>query len=168
MYKRPMLPHDYTAPLRCQGDGFHLRMLSVQDVVKDYAAVLDSEARLVGFMDPAATWPRGLTIEENLIDLGWHQREFTLGHSFAYTVMTADESRCLGCCYIYPSERRDYDAVAFYWARAAGFDDTLGKTFRAFLRASWPFRAVAFPGRDIAWGDWNDRSATSDTSASRL
>ena len=48
-------------------------------------------------MEPGDTWPDGLTLEVNLIDLAWHQREFTIGHSFAYTVMNDDESRCLGC-----------------------------------------------------------------------
>ena len=117
-----------------------------------------SEARLVGFMEPAGDWPRRLTIDENLIDLGWHQREFTLRHSFAYTVMNDDESRCLGCCYIYPSNRPEFDAMAFYWAREAefrtGFDDRLGELFRGFIAVEWPFKTVAFPGRDIAWSDW--------------
>ena len=27
-------------------------------------------------MEPDGNWPRGLTLEEDLIDLGWHQREF--------------------------------------------------------------------------------------------
>ena len=56
-------------------------------------------------MEPGGTWPDGLTLVVNLIDLAWHQREFTIGYSFAYTVMNDDESRCLGCGYINPPER---------------------------------------------------------------
>lgn len=156
MYSRPLCP-GFRAPERYDGDGFHLRMLTVADVVKDFVAVMESEQRLVGFMNPHKTWPRGLTIEENLIDLGWHQREFTIGHSFAYTVMNDDESRCLGCCYLYPSERSDWDAKAFYWARESeyrdGFDAVLGQAFRALV-AQFPLKKVAFPGRDIAWAEW--------------
>jgi hypothetical protein len=158
MYARPLVPEGFHVPPRLDGDGFHLRMLSVHDVVKDYAAVMESEARLIRFMNPHGTWPRDLTIEENLIDLGWHQREFTLRHSFAYTVMNDDESRCLGCCYIYPSDRPGYDAMAYYWAREAeyrdGFDTVLGEAFRRFLGKDWPFQRVAFPGRDIPWQEW--------------
>ena len=158
MYKRPLVPDDFVVPQRLDGVGFHLRMLSVHDVIKDYAAVMESGDRLFRFMDPHEDWPRGLTVDENLIDLGWHQREFTLRHSFAYTVMNDDESRCLGCCYIYPSDRPGYDAMAFYWARESeyreGFDEPLGRAFREFLATRWPFGKVAFPGRDIPWSGW--------------
>lgn len=154
MYKRPLVPEGFTVPDRLDGAGFHLRMLSVHDTVKDFSAVVESEARLIGLMEPASTWPRGLTIEDNLIDLAWHHREFTIGHSFAYTVMNDDESRCLGCCYINPSDRADYDAVVFYWARDVVFEAELGGAFRKFINSSWPFKRVAYPGRDIPWSRW--------------
>lgn len=66
---------------------------------------------------PASGWPVGLTLEQNLIDLGWHQKEFQTRRSFAYTVVSLDESMVLGCVYLNPSSKRDYDAVAFLWAR---------------------------------------------------
>ena len=153
MYHRRMVPDSFSPPERAQFSGFHLRMLTVHDVARDFAAVMEAGSRLFGVLEAASRWPEGLTIEENLIDLAWHQREFTIGHSFAYTVMSDAGSRCLGCCYINPSDRAEYDAVALYWAREAGFDPALGAAFRAFV-AGWPFRAVGFPGRDVAWADW--------------
>ena len=93
MYHRPLIPDGFTPPARHQCAGFHLRMLSIHDVVKDFDAVISARDRLKGLMQPGGTWPDGLTLEENLIDLAWHQREFTIGHSFAYTVMNDDESR---------------------------------------------------------------------------
>ena len=158
MYDRRLVPKDFQVPARLEGPGFHLRILSVHDVVKDFAAVVESEGRLVGSMGDGSDWPRGLTIEENLIDLAWHHRVFTIGHSFAYTVMNDDESRCLGCCYINPGDKAEYDAAAFYWVRERefklGFDAILGAAFRGFLAAQWPFKTVAYPGRDIAWSNW--------------
>ena len=158
MYKRPLLPAGFTAPARLDGEGFHLRQLRASDVVKDFAAVMESEKRLVGFMDPKDAWPSGLTIEENLVDCGWHEREFTLGHSFAFTVMNDAEDRVLGCCYIYPSDRADHDVMVFYWVREAEYhadlDAKLGDALRAWIGKSWPFRRVAYPGRDIAWSQW--------------
>jgi hypothetical protein len=153
MYSRPLVPIDFIVPERINGDGFHLRMLTVHDVIKDFAAVMDCADWLPGFMEPGSAWPRGLTIEENLIDLGWHQREFTQRHSFAYTVMNEDESRCLGCCYLYPGDRPGFDAMAFYWAREKAMDEALGAVFRASL-GRWPFKRIAFPGRDTSWQDW--------------
>ena len=74
--------------------------------------------------------------------------------------MNDDESRCLGCCYINPSDSVRYDVDAFYWVREQefhqGFDAVLGAAFRAFLNEQWPFEKIAFPGRDIAWADWSN------------
>ena len=150
MYKRRMIPDDFTPPARHQGDGFHLRMLTIHDVVKDFDAVMAAGDRLKGAMEPGGTWPDGLTLEENMIDLAWHQREFTIGHSFAYTVMNADESRCLGCGYINPPDWPGFDAMAFYWARDPALDATLGRAFRALV-ARFPLQRVAYPGRDQPW-----------------
>jgi hypothetical protein len=158
MYSRPIVPKDFVVPQRLEGEGFHLRMLTIDDLIKDFDAVIASRATLPEIMAPNDRWPEGLTLAENLIDLGWHQREFTLRHSFAYTVMTPDESQCLGCCYLDPSDRQGYDVMASYWARgnrpSEGLDAKLGQTFRDGLRRDWPFRRVAFPGRDIPWDEW--------------
>ena len=157
-YWRRLVPDDFEVPHRLDADGFHLRMLTVNDLVKDYDAVMSSKAQLKGSMNPDGTWPEGLTIEDDLVDLGWHQREFRLGRSFAYTVMSPDESVCLGCCYIYPSDKSGFDAKAFWWVRSSaladGLDGRLEAAFRAWLRDCWPFKSVAFPGRDIAWSAW--------------
>ena len=158
MYSRPIVPPDFVVPQRLEEEGFHLRMLCVDDVVKDFDAIMASRTTLKAIMSPTDPWPEGLTLAENLIDLGWHQREFTLGHSFAYTVMAPDESHCLGCCYIYPSDRQGYDAAAFYWGRGdrlqEGLEERIGLAFRAWLKRRWPFKMVAFPGRDISWETW--------------
>jgi hypothetical protein len=151
MYKRPLVPDDFPVPRLLQTASFRLRPLTIHDVIKDYDAVMESVTHLKGLMTPTHDWPVGLTIEEDLVDLGWHQREFTLRHSFAYTVMSLDDSRCLGCCYIYPPEDPAFDADAFYWARrgelAGGLEEQLGATFRDWLAEKWPFRRVAYPGR---------------------
>jgi hypothetical protein len=159
VYARPLVPDGFAVPERLEGDGFHLRMLTIHDLVKDFDAVLTSSDRLVGFLDPAGDWPLGLTLEEDLIDLAWHQREFTLGHSFAYTVMSPDEATCLGCVYLNPTGSQDYDVQVLYWVRtsevAHGLDERLGAALRAWLAESWPFARVAYPGREIAWRDWS-------------
>ena len=157
-YWQEFVPADFQVPPRLEADGFHLRMLTVNDLVKDYDAVMTSAQRLKGAMKPGGTWPDGLTLEEDLIDLGWHQREFLDRRSFCYTVMSEDESLCLGCCYIYPSEKSSFDAKAFWWVRdsavAGGLDERLGAAFQGWLRDRWPFKRVAFPGRDISWDAW--------------
>ena len=154
MYNHRMIPDTFTPPDRAEGQGFHLRMLTIHDVVKDFDAVIAAAPRLRGAMEPGSTWPDGLTLEDNLIDLAWHHREFTIGHSFAYTVMNDAETRCLGCCYInppnWPNDWPGFDALAYYWAREAALEPALGATFR-HLVGQFPFARVGFPGRDQPW-----------------
>lgn len=158
MYSRPIVPKEFVVPQRLEGEGFHLRMLTIHDVVKDYDAVMASRGTRPKVMAPGSKWPEGLTLTESLIDLGWHQREFTSRHSFAYTVMDPEEGQCLGCCYIYPSDRQGYDVMAAYWGRgdrlSDGLEERIGEAFRAWLKRDWPFHEVAFPGRDISWDTW--------------
>lgn len=162
LYWQDLVPPGFQVPLRLEADGFHLRMITVNDLVKDYDAVMSSVPRLKGSMRPGSSWPEDLTLEDDLIDLGWHQREFRLRRSFCYTMMMPDEAICLGACYIYPSDKSGYDAKAFWWVRtsavAAGFDERLGAVLRGWLRDACPFKRVAFPGRDISWDEW--RAAT--------
>ena len=153
MYRRPIVPPEFTVPGGFATAEFVARMLTVHDAVKDYDAVMTSVDRLVGVLDDTG-WPLGCTLEENLIDCAWHQREFTIRHSFAYSVLSLDEIRVLGCCYINPGPQGGAKVEAYYWVRtseaAGGLDDRLGVAFRQFLETRWPFRSIAFPGRDQA------------------
>ena len=97
----PFVDPEFKVPETLETDRFRLRMLTVNDVVKDYDAVITSKEHIHDIWGPG--WPEGLTLEQNLIDLGWHQKEFQRRKSFAYTVVALDESRVLGCVYIYPS-----------------------------------------------------------------
>ncbi|HTQ08616.1 MAG TPA: hypothetical protein VMI31_00950, partial [Fimbriimonadaceae bacterium] len=74
-----------------------MRALTVNDVVKDYDAVMTSIDHLQGVFGEHSTWPSpNMTLEQDLIDLGWHQKEFQKRSSFAYTMMSLDERQCLG------------------------------------------------------------------------
>lgn len=146
-----LVPHDFIVPSMLETPEFRLRPLLISDVVKDYDAVMSSADHLKNALSPDSNWPEGLTFEDDLIDLGWHHKEFKRRTSFAYTVMSLDEARCLGCCYIYPSSDPAYDAEAYYWARQSelqhGLEVRLGQVFRDWLARDWPFKRVAYPGR---------------------
>ena len=132
-------------------------MLTVNDVVKDYDAVMSSVDHCKTVW-PGGTWPEGLTLEQNLIDLGWHQKEFQTRRSFAYTVVNLSGSAVMGCVYIDPTCKRGHDAVVYLWARqselAAGLENRLYVAVKDWIAKEWPFETVAFPGRDIAWETW--------------
>ncbi len=156
MYRRRLVPPDFAVPAEILGPGFRMRRLSLADAVPDFEAVMESAGRLRGFIEPGSDWPDGLTLHENRVDLGWHEREFTIGHSFAYTVMSLEATRCLGCAYVYPSDKAGFDAMAFWWVRTseAALDRSVGEALRASL-AGWPLPRIAFPGRDIPWPAWS-------------
>lgn len=153
----PFLPKDFVVPEKLETDEFCLRMLTVNDVVKDYDAVMSSVEHLRTIW-PGGKWPVGLTLEQNLIDLGWHQKEFQLRRSFAYTVVHPSGSRVVGCVYIEPTRKRGHDAEVFLWARqselASGLEKRLYLAVREWIGRVWPFQALAFPGRDVAWEVW--------------
>ena len=65
------------APAGIETNEFRLRMLTIHDVVKDYDAVMSSIDHLRGVFGPHSFWPSDdLTLEQDLIDLAWHQKEF--------------------------------------------------------------------------------------------
>ncbi len=153
----PFVPKEFKVPEKLETREFRLRMLTVNDVVKDYDAVMTSVEHLKTVW-PGDTWPEGLTFEQDLIDLGWHQKEFQRRTSFAYTVVTPSESKVTGCVYINPTPKRGYDAVVYLWARQSelesGLESRLLTAVKEWLAKEWPFKKAAFPGHDISWEEW--------------
>ncbi|MFW9896219.1 MAG: GNAT family N-acetyltransferase [Candidatus Thorarchaeota archaeon] len=166
--EKPMLgefvPDDFEIPTIFETDKFRFRMLSVDDVEKDYEAVIESRELLIKMF--GGPWPReGFTLEENLVDLERHQQEFLDRKAFAYTVVTLDETRVLGCIYINPPQKysdkpefADYwkrigtDVVVYMWVRQSEYEKGLDKlvfnAVRDWINTEWPFKKATFPGRD--------------------
>ena len=73
----PFVPPDFKVPETLETKEFRLRMLTVNDVVKDYDAVMTSVEHLKTIW-PGSDWPEGLTLEQDLIDgaagRGWAER----------------------------------------------------------------------------------------------
>jgi hypothetical protein len=100
-------------------------------------------------------------LEQDLIDLAWHQKEAQRRSSFAYVVMRPDERVQPGCVYIVPSETQGFDAAAALWVRASevagGLDEVLYAIVRRWLADRWPFTRVAWPGRELPWDECGAR-----------
>jgi hypothetical protein len=152
----PFLPRDFVIPEPPATDEFMLTPLRVDHLVLDYEAVMSSRERLWQLFGPGWGWPRAdLTLMQDLVDLGWHQKEFQLRQSFNWAVLAPDHCTLLGCCYLDPSSTEGFDAEAFYWARsdriASGLEERLAAVYRAWVATAWPFQRVAWPGRDQPW-----------------
>jgi RimJ/RimL family protein N-acetyltransferase len=150
MDNRQFVSDNFIIPQILETDQFRLRMLSIDDVEKDYEAVMETQER---FHSLGYDWPReGFTIEENLADLKRHQQEFLNREAFAYTVVSLDESRVLGCVYINPSEIIDIDARVRMWVRQSeydkGLDPILFREVKIWIDSEWPFTKVIYPERE--------------------
>jgi RimJ/RimL family protein N-acetyltransferase len=150
MNKKLFVPENFIVPPMLETNDFRLRMLSVDDVEKDYEAVMETQER---FHSMGFSWPReGFTIEENMADLEQHQHEFLDREAFAYTVVSLDESRVLGCVYINPAESNDFDARVRMWVRQSefdkGLDPRLSNEVKKWIDSTWPFTNVIYPDRD--------------------
>ncbi len=158
MYSPTLVPDDFTVPARLETPRLVLRMLTIHDAVKDFDAVMTSANRLKTVFRPGGIWPTGLTLEQNILDLAWHQVEFQQRTSFTYTVISPDEATILGCLYIYPAARLGHDVVIHMWVRESeaetGLDAHLFDTVRGWIARDWPFRNPAYPGRTISFADW--------------
>lgn len=159
---KEFIQKDFKVPDVLETDKFRLRMLTVKDVKLDYDAIMTSIKHLQKTrpLGPKIDWPtKDLSYEQDLIDLGWHQKEFQNKSSFAFTVMNLKETKCLGCMYIYPSNNPKYDAIVMMWVReseiANGLDEILFSSVKKWIEDKWPFKIVAYPGREVNWKEFN-------------
>ncbi len=139
-----MKPHpsfaDRTIPTEFRLGGCSLKALTIEDLNRDYAAVMQSAAQIRA-ANPESAWPSdGMTREQNMIDLAWHQREFEARRSFAW-VVEDDAGNYAGCAYVYPSINGDKAADAVWWWRTGSNVDRLQfrKLFLEWLASpDWP------------------------------
>ncbi len=144
------VPDDFMPPTGLDQDGFRLRPLRPEHNSSDYAAWTSSIGHILatpGF--EGASWPRPMTLEENLGDLERHAADFEARTGFTYTVLANSGSTVIGCVYIYPSEAVGIDARVRSWVRAAdtGLDRGLYLAVKEWLKTDWPFERIDYSER---------------------
>lgn len=141
-----LVPPDFVVPAEVMLAGIALRPLGLNDLMPDFQAVVESTDRLVGLFSPDDPWPRGLTLHQDAVDLGWHEKEFQRRTSFAWGLWRGTDY--LGSAYLYPDPGGDHGALAVHWIRTGAAEPSLtadfARAWRAWVRESWPFERVAF------------------------
>ncbi|MGH6932152.1 MAG: hypothetical protein ACREEE_06930 [Dongiaceae bacterium] len=159
VFRVKLVPNDFKVPDKVAAKGFALRKLTVHDVAADFEAIKSSAAHLAHVFGPRNDWPKGLTLDRNLADLGWHETEFENRTSFCWAVWTPDTSRYRGCTYIHPSQKVGVDAEIIMWVTKFefdnGFDRELFQFFSSWIKDSWPFKNPVYPGRSLGWVDYD-------------
>ncbi len=144
MYLDPIVPAEFHVPLIKETTRCLFRPLTISDVTRDLDAVMSSAEYLREHFNPDSNWPDGLTLEQNLVDLGWHEYEFQNRTSFAYTITDPKDERTLGCCYIYPSKMEHHDVSVSHWVRESerdtGLNEHVTHTLKTWIAMDWPFQ----------------------------
>jgi hypothetical protein len=152
------VPADFAIPEGLVTEDFRLVPLGPQHNEADYAAwtgSIDHIRATPGF--PGSTWPRPMSLEDNLSDLKRHAQDFAQRRGFTYTVLSAGSGEVIGCVYIYPPRGQGpggggegrLRASVKSWVRAdhAALDAVLCETVTAWLERDWPFSATAYAPR---------------------
>ncbi len=153
----PIIPPTFIPPEKLVHPKFIARKLSARDVDLDYVAVMSSIDIIR--KTRGGNWPMAdLTHEDDLIDLCWHQREFENDSSFAYTVLSSDETECLGCFYLYPPGFRaeapaGADIDVSFWVTQSAYDQglypELYSALKQWLAEKWPFQNIYWSNADL-------------------
>lgn len=160
------LPADFVVPTLVETTEFRIRPITVHDAVRDFDAVMTNRAFLWDRFGPVWGWPaEDLTLEQDLIDLAWHQKEATLRRAFNYAVLTPSESALLGCIYLDPPEKVGADVDVSFWIRPDGGAPGIGSPVtesglepfvRRWVEDTWPWEMPRYPGLDLTWDDWEN------------
>ena len=160
----PFVPADFEVPTLVEAEGFKLVPLGPDLVKIDFDAYMSSIEHLQKTFSRSTDWPHpGISDADAMRDMENEQGRFRRRESFAFAVLTPDGRRERGSVYVAPSRVKGYDAVVSLWVTKAeydaGFDAELYRWVRAWMRKDWPFARIAYPGRAIAWDQWDAMTA---------
>ncbi len=154
---QPFVPDDFDPPAGLELPGMRLEPLGPQHNERDHTAWSSSMEHIhatPGFRDEdtdagGGSWPRPMTLEENLGDLEGHAADLVARRGFTYTVLDPDGEDVVGCVYIYPAKDDEHDARAESWVRAsrAELDLPLWRGVSDWLETDWPFTRVDYASR---------------------
>ena len=155
-------PENASVPAELRSAEFILRPLLATDVELDYDAVMSSKEML--WLAEEGGWPaEDFTLADNLEDLQRHEREHIERSAFTFTVMSPNQTECLGCIYINSLEPvlsylskdsidtlaiEDCEAIVTFWVRSSRLADHLDQRLLDALipwfDQDWAFSRVVF------------------------
>ncbi|MFM9936640.1 MAG: twin-arginine translocation pathway signal protein [Novosphingobium sp.] len=160
----PLVAPDFQVPTLVETAQFKVVPLGPALVKIDFDAYMSSVEHLQKTFTRSPDWPHaGISDSDAMKDMETEAARFRARTSFAYSVLTPDGKRERGCIYVSPSPVPGYDAQVLIWVTKAeydaGFDAELYGWASQWVKAAWPFRRVAYPGRAINWGTWDALAA---------
>jgi YVTN family beta-propeller protein len=148
--KTKFVPDDFMAPPMPMVGEYVWNILEPEILDSDYSALMHAVGR---------SGPAKITKDEDYGELKRHRWEFQHLTSFAYGILTPDGTEEVACVYVNPSKKQGYDAAVriLMTERGAkeGLDAVLIDKVREWVKTSWPFAKVAYPGIDVSMEAWN-------------
>lgn len=149
----PFVPDGFNPPRRLETERFVLEPLGPAHNEADYAAWSSSMVHIrstPGFV--GRSWPREMTLAENLADLEGHSKDFADRTGFTFTVLDPADGDVIGCVYLYPADDGEHDVKPRSWVRAsrADLDVPLREAVTAWLASDWPWSNLAYAARPDA------------------
>jgi hypothetical protein len=144
------VPPDFVVPLYRETQQFRLEPLGPEHNERDYAAWTSSKEHIHSTPGwQGSSWPREMTLEDNLCDLERHADDFRRRVGFTYTVRERPSGEVVGCVYIYPVPGGESDARVLSWVRAsrAELDVPLWRTVSEWIASDWPFEEIEYAAR---------------------
>jgi hypothetical protein len=141
------VPDGFEPPRGLEASDFRLEPLGPEHNERDHEAWSSSieHIRASPGYGPESSWPRPMTLAENLADLERHARDFVERTGFTYTVLDAGDD-VIGCVYVYPATDDAHDASVQSWVRVsrAELDPVVRAAVAEWLANSWPFRSPLY------------------------
>ena len=148
--KTKFVPDDFMPPPPPTIGEYTWNILEPEILDSDYGALMHVVGR---------SGPMKITKDEDYGELKRHRWEFQHLTSFAYGILTPDGTEEVACVYVNPSKKQGYDATVriLLTERGAkeGLDAVLLEKVREWVKTSWPFAKVAYPGIDVSTEAWN-------------
>jgi hypothetical protein len=143
------VPDDFVVPRELACEEFRLESLGPEHNEGDYRAWTSSIEHIRATPGwQGESWPRPMTLAENLGDLERHAADFAARSGFTYTVRDAGSDEIIGCVYIYPlPDGPGAEVQSWVSADRASLDVPLYDAVSAWLRSAWPFHAVRYAPR---------------------
>ena len=148
--EEPFVPADFEVPDSYAWSGLHLEPLDERHNERDHDAWMSSIDHIratPGFSEEEESgWPVAMSRESNREDLVRHSRDFEERKGFTYSILQGDD--VVGCIYIYPDRRSEYDAWISSWVRAsrAELDTPVREVLWAWIDETWPFSNPYYAG----------------------
>ena len=142
-------PKEFSPPKEFRTERIVLRPLAPKYAELDFQAAASSREHLQKTLH-WGNWPSGdMTVEDNRNDLERHWKEFEAREAYAYTVLTPDAERCVGCVYINPADGNPRAAEMAYWVVANelqnDLDEHLIQSVLGWIKDAWPLDLVVMP-----------------------